>query len=57
MGTGEVGPVRRGDVRQQEPGAKRNEAEMKGHEPEGDMGFGANSSERLNMTGENCKIL
>lgn len=52
MGTGEVGPARRGEVRQREPGAKRNEAEMKSHE--GEMGFGANSSQRLNTASENC---
>lgn len=54
MGTGEVGPARRGETRQQEPGAERNEAEMKSHEPEGETGFGAISSERLNMASENC---
>lgn len=54
MGTGEVGPARRGEVRQREPGAERNEAEMKSREPEGEMGFGANSSQRLNTASENC---
>lgn len=54
MGTGEVGPARRGETRQQEPGAKRNEAEMKTRELEGETGFGANSSEKPNMTSENC---
>ena len=54
MGTSEVGPARRGETKQQELGAKRNEAEMKSREPEGEMGFGAKSSERLNMASENC---
>lgn len=53
MGTKEAGPARSGERRQQVPGAKRNEAEMKTHELEGEMGFGANSSWRLNMASEN----
>jgi len=57
MGTGEAGPARREETRQQESGAKRNEAEMKSREPEGEMGFGANSSERPNVASANCAKL
>lgn len=53
-GTREVGPARRGEARQREPGAKRNEVEMKSCEQEGETGFGANSKERLNMASKIC---
>lgn len=53
MGTGGLGPARRGEMRQKEPGAERNRAEMKSREPEGESAFGANSSERLNTVSEN----
>lgn len=56
-GTREVGPARRGEARQQELGAKRNEAKMKSHEQEREMSFGENSNEWLNMASKNCKIL